>query len=71
MAAAKGVNVRGQNFPCRVEWTVDQAEGKIRTTFCLEGGRIDQDGLPVLGSVSIGSLSGDLVFTEVFATGED
>ena len=60
----KNIEVEGKgNFSCPDDWTVDQAEGKIRTGFHLEGGFLMEDGAPLLGNVLISTRTGALSFT--------
>ncbi len=58
----KDISVNGTVFPCPVAWTVDQAEGRIRSAFCLHFGGLRSDGIPQLGSDLISNTTGSLVF---------
>ena len=62
MTTKKDVHVNGQVFRCSVEWTVEQAETRIRSFYGLQNGGIVEDGDPVLGTQLISSLTGTLAF---------
>ncbi len=58
----KDIAVNGQVFPCPLSWTVEQAEERIRSRYFLQGGGIEEDGVPVLGTALIRDLAGALAF---------
>jgi hypothetical protein len=58
----KDIDVNGQVFPCPVRWTVALAEREIRSWYGFQGGGIYEDGIPVLGTELISSLTGTLTF---------
>ena len=61
---SKKIEVEGKGtFPCPDDWTVDQAEVKIRSGYHLEGGFLMEDGKPLLGNVLISTRAGALSFT--------
>jgi hypothetical protein len=64
MAREVRVAVRaGEVVRCPLTWTVDNAEAKIRASFELSGGRIeDQYGVTMEGTDVIGNAVGDLTF---------
>ncbi len=59
---SKNIAVNGKIFRCPIEWTVEQARCEIRSRYVLPGGDIEEDGVPLLGSVLIRLTSGALVF---------
>ena len=58
----KDINVNGQVFRCPIEWTVEEAESKIRSRYGLQIGGIEEDGIPVLGTARIKDVAGPLTF---------
>ena len=60
--AAKDITVNGEVFPCPTDWTVDEAEPRIRSFYVLAGGGLRADGLPLLGTKRIGDTVGALSF---------
>lgn len=58
----KNIDVNGEAFPCPIEWTVDQAEARIKSFYSFPRGGIRQNNVPVLGNLLIGSLTGNLVY---------
>jgi hypothetical protein len=61
--AKRNISVNGQNFPCPVGATVDQAEARIRSRYgLLYGGLEDQNGALMDGTVLIGATTGPLSF---------
>jgi hypothetical protein len=49
-------------FPCPVVWTVEEAEGRIRTRFDLSGGGIECNNVPMWSIDVIGKAEGVLTF---------
>ena len=60
--STKDINVHGNVFPCPIDWTVEEARARIRSSYGLQGGRIDHNGIPVLGTCLISSFTGNLDF---------
>lgn len=58
----KNIDVNGEVFPCPIEWTVDQAEARIKSFYSFSRGGIRQNNVSVLGNWLIGSLTGNLVY---------
>ncbi len=52
----------GNIYQCPTEWTVEQAEGSIRSRYGLQGGEIEHDNVAVLGTTLISTFTGNLVF---------
>jgi hypothetical protein len=52
--ATKNITVNGEVFRCPIDWTVDQAESKIRSAYLLAGyphiGYLQEGGVPLLGT---------------------
>jgi hypothetical protein len=59
-----GLTSRGKAkfFPCPVVWTVEEAEGRIRTRFDLSGGGIECNNVPMWSTDVIGKAEGVLTF---------
>ena len=47
----KNIDVNGETFCCPITWTVKQARERIRARYGLQGGGIDENNIPVLGTV--------------------
>lgn len=62
MTTTKNIDVNGKFFRCPIDWTVEQGEQRIRSFYGLKNGGIEHDGVPVLGTVLIGTLAGSLAF---------
>ena len=61
--AKRNIVVNGNNFPCPVGATVDQAESRIRSRFGLQfGGLEDDNGALIDGTALIGATVGALSF---------
>ena len=60
--ATKDITVNGEVFPCPNDWTVDQAETRIRSFYVLAGGGLREGGVPLLGTQRIGDTVGALSF---------
>ena len=58
-------------YRCRTELTVNAAIQEIRSWYCVRGGGITENGIPVPGSQVIGSLTGALSFVGGWSTGTD
>lgn len=65
----KGIDADGVVFHFPIDLTVEEAEIRIRSSYGLENGGIEEDGVPVLGTLSIGSLTGSLAFVGGSLTG--
>lgn len=71
LTMTKNIDVNGKVFSCPESWTVDEAEKKIRSQYCLGGGAIVENGGSLLGSQVIGLLTGALYFVDGSSTGTD
>ncbi len=60
--STKDINVHGNVFPCPTDWTVEEARARIRSSYGLQGGGIDHNRIPVLGTSLISSFTGNLDF---------
>ncbi len=59
------ITVNEATFICRPDWTVDQAENKIRSRFGLQFGcLVEGDGAALLGTKPISSAVGAISFVE-------
>ncbi len=56
------VIVNGAIFNCPIDWTVEEAEARIRSRYVLEGGGVEENGIPVLATAQISALAGALTF---------
>ncbi len=60
----KDVTVNGKVFPCPVNWSVEEAEKRIRSRYELQGGGIEHNNVPVQATNLISSFTGTLVFVD-------
>jgi len=58
----RSILVNGQNFPCPVGWTVDQAKNEIRSAYLLAGGFLQDQNGALLGTDLIGTTVGVVSF---------
>lgn len=58
----KGISVNGDVFRCPLDWIVKEAEERIRSRFVLQGGRIEENGIPLKETDVIGNAIGSLAF---------
>ena len=58
----KDINVHGNVFPCPTDWTVEEAEARIRSSYGIQFGGIEHNGISVLGTSLISSFTGNLDF---------
>jgi hypothetical protein len=56
------VIVNGSIFKCPTDWTVAEAEERIRSRYALHGGGIEKDGIAVRATDLISSFAGTLTF---------
>jgi len=56
------VIVNGSIFKCPTDWTVAEAEERIRSRYALHGGGIEKDGIAVRATDLISALTGTLTF---------
>ena len=60
----KIIKVEGKpDFPCPIDWTVEQAKNEIKSGNFLVGGFLLENGEPLLGNTLISSTTGALLFT--------
>lgn len=58
------IKVEGKpDFPCPIDWTVEQAKNEIKSGNFLVGGFLLENGEPLLGNTLISSTTGALLFT--------